>query len=353
MSTRENPLAADLDHVLDHTRELWEDLRGERIFITGGTGFFGCWLLESLLWAQDRLHLGVQAVVLTRDPDSFQDKAPHLANHPALALYSGDVRTYGFPAGQFSHFIHAATDSSARLNTEEPLLMLDTIVEGTRHVLDHAVGCGAKRFLLTSSGAVYGKQPPEMTHIPEEYPGAPDPLDPRSAYAEGKRAAEHLCALYARGSVLEPKIARCFAFVGPYLPLDIHYAIGNFIRDGLRGGPIIVQGDGTPYRSYLYAADMAIWLLTILVRGKSCRPYHVGSESGLPIRDLASEVASHFSPRPLVEIRSLPRQGWPAERYVPRTARARDELDLATTIPLRDALARSISYYRGRVRGSC
>jgi dTDP-glucose 4,6-dehydratase len=260
----ENPLAGDLDHVLDHTRDLWDELRGERVFITGGTGFFGCWLLESLLWAQDRLGLGVEAVVLTRDPDTFRARAPHLARHPGLTMLAGDVRSYPFPDGTFSHIIHAATDASAKLNDESPLHMLDTIVDGTRHVLDHAIACQAKRFLLTSSGAVYGKQPSEMTHVPEDYTGAPDPLSPRSAYGEGKRMAEHLCALYARGSVLEPKIARCFAFVR--LPAARrHYAISNFIRDACAVA-IVVRG-WHAVQVVLYAADLAIWLWTILIRG--------------------------------------------------------------------------------------
>jgi nucleoside-diphosphate-sugar epimerase len=341
MTDADNPLAADLDHVLDHTRDLWPELRGERIFITGGTGFFGCWLLESLLWARDRLGLGVQAVVLTRNPAAFLAKAPRLAGHPNVTLLAGDVQTYAFPSGSFSHFIHAATDSSARLNDQNPLRMLDTIVEGTRHALDHAATCGAKRFLLTSSGAVYGKQPPEMAHIPEDYAGAPDPVDPHSAYGEGKRMAEHLCALYAQDSSLEPKIARCFAFVGPYLPLDIHYAIGNFIRDGLRGGPIVVQGDGTPYRSYLYAADLAIWLWTILMRGRTCRPYNVGSEHAVSIAALAEVVARTFRPKLQVQINRRAGPGVSIERYIPSTRRAQTELGLQQAIDLPDAIGRT------------
>jgi nucleoside-diphosphate-sugar epimerase len=360
MST--NPLAADLDHIFDHTRHLWDDLRGERLFITGGTGFFGSWLLESFLWINERLNLNSQVTVLTRSPETFLAKNPHLAQADAVTLLPGDIRTFVFPTGTFSHIIHAATDASAKLNAENPRLMLDTIVDGTRRTLDFAQSCGAIRFLLTSSGAVYGKQPPVLTHIPEEYSGAPDPLDSKSAYGQGKRMAEHLCALASlatnglplnlnnerQAAQLQIKIVRCFAFIGPYLPLDAHYAICNFIRDGLSGGPIIIQGDGNPRRSYLYAADLAIWLWTILFRGQACHAYNVGSEVSLSITEIAQRVAEQFHAKSTIEIRGKANPLQPVESYAPDTSRAKNELGLEETHTLDDAIARTIRYYRDK-----
>ncbi|MGC9971637.1 MAG: NAD-dependent epimerase/dehydratase family protein [Bryobacteraceae bacterium] len=338
-----NPLAADLDHILAHTAGLWDEFRGRRIFITGGTGFIGCWLLESFLWANDRLGLGASATVLTRDPESFRGKAPHLAAHPAIRLHTGDVRSFRYPDGQFSHVIHAASAARERPNEQDPLEMLDTIIAGTRQVLDFAVACGAGKFLLTSSGGVYGKQPPELPHLPETYAGGPDTMEPASAYREGKRLAELLCASYHSRYGLGTKIARGFAFVGPYLPLDAQYAIGSFIRDAISGRPIRVSGDGRPVRSYLYAADMAIWLWTILLKGQPGRPYNVGSEADLTVGDLAHRVAEAAGDA-RVEMAGRPEPGARAPRYVPSTARARAELGLEEWVPLDEAIRRTAEW---------
>jgi dTDP-glucose 4,6-dehydratase len=340
-----NLLAADLDHVLVHTISTWEELRGERLFLTGGTGFFGCWLLESFLWANDRLNLDAEVVVLTRNPDAFTRKAPHLAGHSAVQLQPGDVRSFDYPAGSFRYVIHAATDSSTSLGTDDPLTMVDTIVRGTQRTLEFTRHCGAEKFLLTSSGAVYGRQPADMSHVSEDYVGAPDLTDPRSAYGEGKRVAEYLCRLYHQMHGVQTKIARAFAFVGPYLPLDAHFACGNFLRDGLRGQHIQVQGDGTPLRSYLYAADLAIWLWTILTRAIPGRAYNVGCDQALTIAGLAGRIAAHFGTS--ARIARSPVPGQPAQRYVPNVTRAREELGLRTWISLDDAIARTSDWHHG------
>jgi nucleoside-diphosphate-sugar epimerase len=343
---KNNPLAEDLEIILDHTKDLWEELSGKQIFITGGTGFFGCWLLESFAWANDKLGLNASALVLTRNAEAIKKKAPHLAAHPNIRFHIGDVNNFPFPEGKFSHIIHAAASPNIRLDNEDPLLMFDTIVGGTRHILDFAAHCRTTKLLLTSSGAVYGRQPADMRHIEENYCGAPDPVDPASVYGEAKRAAEHLCTLYSRECGMETKIARCFTFYGPHLPLDSGYAIGNFIRDGLQGGPILVEGDGTPYRSYLYAADLAVWLWTLLFKGKSCLAYNVGSEEDLTIAALASKVARCFEKSPSVKIAGIPIAGQSVSRYVPSTKRVREQYGLRQTIDLEDGIKRTILFHR-------
>ena len=329
---------------MTHTRELWEEMRGQRLFITGGTGFFGCWLLESFAWANDQLKLGASALVLTRDPTAFQKKAPHLAANPAIRFHRGDVRSFEFPAGHFSHVIHAATEASAKLNTENPELMFDTIVAGTQHTLEFSRAAGAKKFLLTSSGAVYGPQPPDITHVAEDYAENLDPAVLSSAYGRGKHAAERLGTAFAKQHGLEVKIARGFAFVGPHLPLDTHFAIGNFINDAMHGKNIRIQGDGTPYRSYLYAADLAIWLWTILFRAPSARAYNVGSGRALTIAELARKVESAMGLHSGVTILHAPAQGQPQSRYVPSVHRAETELGLRELVDLETAIQKTVKW---------
>jgi nucleoside-diphosphate-sugar epimerase len=203
--------------------------------------------------------------------------------------------------------------------------------------------------LFLSSGAVYGRQPPELERIDEMYSGGPDPLVARFAYHEAKRLAEMLCAIEVEGSSLQAKIARLFAFVGPYLPIDRHFAVGNFIGDVLRGRPIDVIGDGMAVRTYLYAADLATWLWRILARGDPARPYNVGAERPYTIARVAQAVADANGGVNEILIRGT-RSPHPMEpdRYIPETRRARTELGLSESVSLDEAICRTIAWHRAR-----
>ncbi len=334
----------DLSHIWQKAQLCLQELDSSRLLITGGTGFFGTWLLESLLFAKQHYALHTEVVVLSRDPGAFLHKMPHLRAMSGLTWITGDVNDFAFPPGAFTHVIHAATAASASLNQEQPLLMLDTIIQGTRRALDFAVQASVKKFLLTSSGAVYGTQPPAVTHLDESYLGTADPLQRTSAYAGGKWVAEHLASMYAETYGFDVKIARCFAFLGPYLPLDTHFAIGNFMHQVLSHQPIHLHGDGTPYRSYLYAADLMIWLWRMLCEGQSGRAYNVGSEDGIPLADLATKVAQYADPHVPVVIAKTPDHRMLPPRYVPSTQRAQKELALKQWISLDEGIQRTLEW---------
>jgi dTDP-glucose 4,6-dehydratase len=154
------------------------------------------------------------------------------------------------------------------------------------------------------------------------------------------------------GLSFEAKIARCWAFCGPHLPLDAHFAIGNFIGDMLAGRPISIGGDGTPRRSYLYAADLAIWLWTILFRAPALVPINVGSGSDVNILELAEIVAQVLSPLtptpPQIHVAKQAIPGASPTRYVPSVERAESLLGLREMVGLEESIRRTFMWHGKR-----
>jgi nucleoside-diphosphate-sugar epimerase len=304
------------------------ELSNKRIFLTGGTGFFGKWLLDYFQT------LEIKVVVLSRNPDQFVQQFPTAGN---VTFIQGDVRDFEFPAGSFDYVIHAATEASVKLEQENPDELVSVIVDGTQRVLEFSKQADIKRLLYVSSGAVYGVQPPELSHIPETFP-----CNPVTAYGKGKLAAEQLCL----ASGVEAVIARPFAFVGPWLPLDAHFAIGNFIRNCLKNEPIEIKGDGTPLRSYMYGSDLAEWLLTILLRSQSGRIYNVGSDEAISIFNLARLVrkCAGMQNGIIVHEKKI-KEALPA-RYIPSTSLAQEDLSIRRGLSLPEAVLRTIEWQR-------
>jgi dTDP-glucose 4,6-dehydratase len=214
-----------------------------------------------------------------------------------------------------------------------------SIADGTRRILEFAKASGAGRMLYVSSGAVYGRSTP--LHVPEEFPL---PSFPSPCYASAKQVAEQLCLSGLCDT--DVVIARCFAFVGPRLPLDQHFAIGNFIGSALAEDKIVIQGNGTSWRSWLYMRDLAIWLWTLMIRGKSGHPYNVGSDAGYTIADAAGLTAATLARKLEVKVMAKPVPGVPPSLYVPSIQRAQAELGLRVSVPLAEALLRTAEWYR-------
>ncbi|MSO47954.1 MAG: NAD(P)-dependent oxidoreductase [Thermoleophilia bacterium] len=333
--------AEDLEAIMTHAERDLVALRGADILITGGTGFVGTWLVSALCHADQRLHLGIRTTILTRDPVGFADRSPQLAAW--AAVIRGDVTAIPL-LPPFDVAIHAATPASAALNDDNPDLMRSTIVEGMRSLLAALEPSGSIPLLFTSSGAIYGPQPVGLEHTPEEFEPAPDAIEARNAYALGKRDAEAIALAASRAGGPSLRLARLFAFVGPHLPLDAHFAIGNFVRDAIAGGPICVAGDGSAVRSYLYAGDMIEQLLAILMRGLPDRAYNVGSDEAITIRELAQLVGRELAPDAHVEIAGLAQGALPTgagSRYVPATTRIADELGCRAHVNLPEAIRRT------------
>ena len=339
---RVKPLAQmDLDHVMAHTAPLWEELRGERILLTGGTGFYGRWLIESFLDANRKLSLGAEMVVLSRRPAAFLAQAPHLAEAgPMLRWIEGDIRTFTYPYEQVGYILHAAADSvlPASCTPAEEYSML---VDGARQVLQVAEATGCKRLLLASSGAVYGAQPEAVSYLDEQHAFAAS----TSAYALGKRDAEAMCAKAG----LHASMARGFSFLGPHLPMDAHFAAGNFLRDALIGKDILITGNRRAVRTYLHAADLAVWLWTMLLKGESGSAYNVGSEETVSILELAERMVANVRTESTIRLAQSSRLEGGVARYAPSTRKAQTELGLEVWIGLDEAIRRTAAWYRNEL----
>jgi dTDP-glucose 4,6-dehydratase len=320
----------------------WQTLAGLSIFVTGGTGFVGKWLLATLLDADQTLGLDCRITVLSRDPAAFERAWPAMAG--LVNWIAGDVRDFPICSEHFDVIIHAATDVVSQVSPNDVFL---TCLDGTRRVLELASHCRASRLLLVSSGAIYGPLPSGMTHVPETYLGGPDPLLASSAYGEGKRVSEWLCA-QASADGLEVKIARVFALVGPHLPLNKQFAIGNFLCAAMASEQIVIHGDGTPHRSYMYAAEMAAWLWAVLIKGEPSRAYNIGSDASISIRALAERVSLILNRKPNICVQQQAVPGAESLRYVPDISRARHELRLPAPLELDEAILRTARWLSNR-----
>jgi nucleoside-diphosphate-sugar epimerase len=333
----------DLEHIFQNTKDIWEQLRGKNIFLTGGTGFFGKWLLESFIYVNEKIGLNAKIISLSRNPELFIQEYPFYNAHTnSVKFVKGDILTYDFKIDEEVQFIiHAATAASDSLNKNNPLLMMDTITLGTRNVLNFALIQPIEGFLFVSSGAVYGEQPFGVSNIQETDSFKIDINNSKAAYSEGKRIAELYCSTYFEKYKVPVKIARCFAFVGPYLPLNTHFAIGNFINNVINNEDIVIKGDGSTTRSYMYASDLSIAIWKILLIGNNNKPYNVGVDTAYSLKEIALILKKKYGNN--VQILNT-NKDLPINIYVPNIDILINELEIKHFVKIEEAIQKTIDF---------
>lgn len=329
----------DLQELLDLTAAgVWEGLRGKRLFLTGGTGFVGKWLLEALLFANQRLALGLHVTVLTRQPQAFVAQHPHLALAPGVTLWQGDVVDCDGPAMRCDLVVHAALPVLPLAMHSPDLMMVSQ--GGTARMAAWAVAMGAQRFLHISSGAVYGPQAAQVLALDEAT--AWDDSASANAYTLAKRAAEHV--LNDRAWPFDWVIARCFAFIGPYQSENQGTAAAQLLSAAARNQSLVLSGTGQAVRSYQYASDMARWLLVMLVHGRAGEAYNVGHDTPWRLVDVAHQIAQTAQPALGVSTLGQPSSGLAGERYLPSLRKARDQLRLLNAVDLPIGIQRTLDW---------
>lgn len=322
--------------ILEHSPCNFQQLKNKKILIAGGTGYYGKWFLQSFAYINKKLCLNAEMHVVSRSPESFLEKNPTFSEYGGLYFIKGDVRCFEFPSGDFSYLIHAATEVVSGQEKSNPDEMMRVAECGTENLLRFARYANVERVLLTSSGAVYGPQPSDLANMPETYPATPTTI-----YGKAKKLSEDICM----SSGLPCSVARCYASVGPWLRLDVQYAVGNFIKNVLEGEPIFIKGDGRPYRSYLYTADLISWLWTILLEGETGEAYNVGSDIPVSITELAQAVKESSSLDVPIKYGIKPDFSVPAPRYVPDVSKIKNNLSVAQHFSLNEGIKNTFVWH--------
>jgi UDP-glucuronate decarboxylase len=290
----------DIKDVISRLADDIQEFDNKTILITGGTGFFGRWLLQILCTLIFEKKIKINLYVLTRNPKNFLEDNSDYPFDKCIQFICGDVTNFQLPNVRLDYLIHMATTAASEtFQGEDQLKKIDLLYRGTKNTLELAVQASVKKVLFTSSGVAYG--PSAGTPYSEDMLQAPLTTLTSSALGEGKRLAEYLVNYYAEKGGYNYSIARCFSFFGPFLPLDIHYAIGNFVNDALTKEEITIKGGGQELRSYLYIADAWVWLLKSLIYADN-EIYNVGSSKAISIGDLALLVRDCLAPEKNIRI---------------------------------------------------
>ena len=344
MTSRIDLVRQDAEAVVAKGFDLLKQLANSHVFISGGTGFLGTWLLELLAVLNTKQQFNTQVTVFSRFPQKFVERFPHLGQRKEFHFLEGDIRYLTELPRETDYVIHAAALTDRRLFASNPTMVGEVNAFGAIRILRAAnLLEHLKKIVLVSSGLVYGPQSLHVERIDENYTSGIACDHANAIYAESKRFAEAMATSFVSESKLPLVTVRPFAFVGPYQSLELPWAVTDFIRDSLTGCPLKIMGDGSTVRSLMYASDYAFWVLAALAQGKPRAAYNIGSPHPIDLLSLAKMIRQHFTPSPDI-LTKVGQSGHEATRLVPNVDAARRELGVELTVPLSEALQKTIAW---------
>ncbi len=323
--------------------ESLENLKNSSLIVTGGTGFLGSWISEVIIYLNEAQGFNIKLYLLSRNPDKI---ASHISGKKFVNIIEKDVRDIFELPNDINYVIHAAGEPDNRCHLNDPLIVIDSIVRGTDNVISAAMRLnGLRRISHISSGLVSGVTDINQKEISENQMHGFDCNSPSNAYAEAKRCSESIVASYRSLYKLPLVIARPFTFVGPYQKLDKPWVINHFMRDAFNGGPVRILGNENTKRSYMYGADAAVWMLHILLRGKTGSAYNVGGDIGFTLKEIAKKVVSGF-PNPIkIQTELAQENSPPPNSFVPDVSSAKNNLGLKFSVSLDSAIQKTVNWY--------
>ncbi len=338
MTLKNNVISSELIRLLPEHSSQWEKLKNKNIFITGGTGLFGRWLSEAIHIGNEIYNLNITATLLTRNIEQSKKRFAFLKDQNKINFIQGDVKNINLMGKSFDYIVHGATTSAEETyHHENATEKFFTLVEGTTNILKNSISIKPQKILFLSSGVVYGPLKNSRNALHESYDSSPLTSSYESGLAQAKRAAEFLFTAYRKEYDLNIIIARCFAFSGPYLPLNLHYALGNFVHQAMNSNEIVINSDGKSLRSYLHLGDMVNWLVNMLTNDTKDLVFNVGSDQEISIKSLAELVRKIVNPTANIVL--LNKKNYSVgnsivNKYVPDISKARKQFNLNPTTSL-------------------
>ena len=361
MQKSQSVINKDLDYISSNLEEELDSLSGKKLLITGGAGFLGYYLVQSILYWNKKAG-DAQSVQLTVNDNYVRGVPPwliKLEGDENLTLVKHDItRPLPHDIGDFQYIIHAASIASPTYYRKNPIETMDANVNGLRYLLEYCHKQKQEKkpiegFLFFSTSEIYGNPPPENIPTPETYYGYVSCTGPRACYDESKRYGETLCVNFAKQHDLPIKVARPFNNYGPGLKVTDKRVLPDFARDVLAGRDIVMLSDGSPTRTFCYVADAIVGYYKIMLRGLKGQAYNIGvEEPEISMLDLAERVVEIardlFDYKGRVVHQPTADQDYLADnpsRRCPNIDKARNELKYNPSISIDEGLNRSLIWY--------